>query len=200
MIIGLTGGIGSGKSAASDWFASQGITIVDADLVAREVVQPHQPALAQICQTFGTWTILPNGELNRKALRAYIFEHPKARHQLEAITHPLIRQRIIQQLQNAKSPYCILVSPLLLETDQYKLVDRILLIDTSVELQQERTTLRDGQTKEQIQKIIHAQMSRTDKQQRADDIVLNDQDLHHLFEQLKPLHQCYLNLASLNEQ
>ena len=197
MIIGLTGGIGSGKSAASDWFASQGITVVDADIVAREVVQPHQPALAQIIQTFGDWTILPNGELNRKALRNYIFEYPQARKQLEAITHPLIRQRIIQQLQESKSPYTILVSPLLLETDQYKLVDRILLIDTSVELQKERTTLRDGQTKEQIQTIIDAQMSRVNKQQRADDIVLNDQDLSYLFSQLNILHQHYLNLGSV---
>ena len=197
MIIGLTGGIGSGKSAASDWFASQGITVVDADIVAREVVQPHQPALAQIIQTFGDWTILPNGELNRKALRNYIFEYPQARKQLEAITHPLIRQRIIQQLQKSKSPYTILVSPLLLETDQYKLVDRILLIDTSVELQKERTTLRDGQTKEQIQTIIDAQMSRVNKQQRADDIVLNDQDLSYLFSQLNILHQHYLNLGSV---
>ena len=197
MIIGLTGGIGSGKSAASDWFASQGITVVDADIVAREVVQPHQPALAQIIQTFGHWTILPNGELDRKALRNYIFKYPKARKQLEAITHPLIRQRIIQQLQASKSPYTILVSPLLLETDQYKLVDRILLIDTSVELQQERTTLRDGQTKEQIQTIIDAQMSRVNKQQRADDIVLNDQDLSYLFAQLDIVHQHYLNLSSV---
>ncbi|WP_269913815.1 dephospho-CoA kinase [Acinetobacter sp. HY1485] len=197
MIIGLTGGIGSGKSAASDWFASQGITVVDADIVAREVVQPHQPALAQIIKTFGHWTILPSGELDRKALRNYIFKYPKARKQLEAITHPLIRQRIIQQLQESKSPYTILVSPLLLETDQYKLVDRILLIDTSVELQQERTTLRDGQTKEQIQTIIDAQMSRENKQQRADDIVLNDQDLSYLFAQLNILHQHYLNLGSV---
>ena len=197
MIIGLTGGIGSGKSVASDWFASQGITVIDADIVAREIVQPHQPALAQIIQTFGDWTILPNGELNRKALRNYIFEYPQARKQLEAITHPLIRQRIIQQLQESKSPYTILVSPLLLETDQYKLVNRVLLIDTSVEFQQERTTLRDGQTKEQIQTIIDAQMSRADKQKRADDIVLNDQDLPHFFAELIRLHQYYLKLSFL---
>ena len=197
MIIGLTGGIGSGKSVASDWFASQGITVIDADIVAREIVQPHQPALAQIIQTFGDWTILPNGELNRKALRNYIFEYPQARKQLEAITHPLIRQRIIQQLQESKSPYTILVSPLLLETDQYKLVNRVLLIDTSVEFQQERTTLRDGQTKDQIQTIIDAQMSRADKQKRADDIVLNDQDLPHFFAELIRLHQYYLKLSFL---
>jgi dephospho-CoA kinase len=112
-VLGLTGGIGSGKSAASNWFELQGIQVVDADIVAREVVEPGQPALNQIQQQFGDWVLLANGELNRRALREHIFKDPTARQALEAITHPAIRQSIIQQLNEATSPYVILVSPII---------------------------------------------------------------------------------------
>lgn len=194
-ILGLTGGIGSGKSAASQWFETQNIVVVDADIVAREVVMPHQPALAQIQQHFGDWVLLENGELNRRALREHIFAEPNARKALENITHPAIRQSIIQQLQAAQSPYVILVSPLLFETNQHELVQRTLLIDVSEETQIERASQRDGQNIEQIKKIIHAQMSRIEKQKRASDIVLNDGHLEHLNEKLEVLHQKYLVLA-----
>ena len=196
LIVGLTGGIGSGKSAASQWFETQGINVVDADIVAREIVEKGQPALAQIQSAFGDWVILESGELNRKALREHIFQHPSARQQLEDITHPAIRQSIIVQLAQASSPYVILVSPLLFETNQHELTERTLLIDAPKHIQIERASQRDGQSIEQIEKIIQAQMSRTDKQQQADDIVLNDGHLEHLYAQLKPLHQVYLNLSS----
>ncbi len=127
-ILGLTGGIGSGKSAASTWFETQGITVVDADIVAREVVEKGQPALQQIHAAFGDWVLLENGELNRRALREHIFKDPNARQTLEQITHPAIRQSIIHQLQSATSPYVILVSPLLFETNQHELT-RSHLID-----------------------------------------------------------------------
>ncbi|EXV48886.1 dephospho-CoA kinase [Acinetobacter baumannii 25935_9] len=130
-ILGITGGIGSGKSAATQWFESQGIQVVDADIVAREVVEKGQPALQKIQQTFGDWVLQPDGSLDRRALREYIFQNPQARHTLEQITHPAIRQSIIQQLQNPKSPYVILVSPLLFETNQHELVNHTLLIDAS---------------------------------------------------------------------
>lgn len=195
-VLGLTGGIGSGKSAASQWFEAQGITIVDADVVAREVVAIGQPALAQIQQVFGDWVLLEDGSLNRRALREYIFQSPEARKTLESITHPAIRTSIIQQLHAAQSPYAILVSPLLFETNQHELTQHTLLIDATIELQIERASQRDGQNIEQIRNIIAAQMSREQKQTMADDIVLNDGHLDHLYAHLRLLHQKYLNMAA----
>ncbi len=192
LILGLTGGIGSGKSAASQWFETQGICVVDADVVAREVVSIGQPALAQIQQQFGDWVLQDNGELNRRALRDHIFADAAARHALESITHPAIRNSIIQQLAAARSPYTILVSPLLFETAQHQLTQRTLLIDAPESLQLQRASQRDFQSVEQIQSIMASQMSREQKQQLADDIVLNDGDLAHLYTQLASLHQGYL--------
>ena len=194
-ILGLTGGIGSGKSAVSQWFETQGIVVVDADIVAREIVTIGQPALLEIQKAFGDWVLLSNGELDRRALREHIFKTPEARQQLEYITHPAIRTSIIQQLQVATSPYVILVSPLLFETNQHQLTQRTLLIDTREDLQVFRASQRDGQSIEQIEKIIAAQMSRIKKQELADDIVLNDQDIEQLYKQLEPLHQHYLTIA-----
>ena len=191
-ILGLTGGIGSGKSAASQWFESQGITVVDADIVAREVVEKGQPALLAIQQHFGNWVLQPDGTLDRRALRDYIFKEPNARKQLEQITHPVIRTSIIQQLHNATSPYVVLVSPLLFETNQHELTQHTLLIDASEELQIARASSRDSQNIDQIKKIIAAQMPRIQKQQMANDIVLNHGELVHLYEKLKPLHLQYL--------
>ncbi|MFH3985914.1 dephospho-CoA kinase [Acinetobacter baumannii] len=195
-ILGITGGIGSGKSAATQWFESQGIQVVDADIVAREVVEKRQPALQKIQQTFGDWVLQPDGSLDRRALREYIFQNPQARHTLEQITHPAIRQSIIQQLQNRKSPYVILVSPLLFETNQHELVNHTLLIDASEQTQIQRASQRDGQNQEQIQKIIAAQMPRERKRELANDIVFNDGLLEHLYQQLEPLHQSYLKRAN----
>jgi dephospho-CoA kinase len=194
-ILGLTGGIGSGKSAASQWFEQHGIVVVDADVVAREIVEVGQPALLQIQQAFGDWVLQKDGTLNRRALREHIFQSNDARRILESITHPAIRQSIIQQLQDAQSPYVILVSPLLFETNQHELTDHTLLIDASIELQIQRASQRDGQNIEQIHRIIAAQMPREQKQQLADDIVLNDGHLEHLYAHLQPLHEQYLQRA-----
>lgn len=194
-ILGLTGGIGSGKSAASAWFESQNITVVDADIVAREVVTPGQNTLVEIQRAFGDWVLQDNGELNRVALREHIFKVPEARKTLEQITHPAIRQSIIQQLQRAHSAYVILVSPLLFETNQHELTDHTLLIDANESLQIQRASQRDGQSVEQIQNIIRVQMPRVNKQALADDVVLNDGHLEHLYQQLMTLHEKYLALA-----
>lgn len=194
-ILGLTGGIGSGKSAASQWFEQHGIVVVDADVVAREIVEVGQPALLQIQQAFGDWVLQEDGTLNRRALREHIFQSNDARRILESITHPAIRQSIIQQLQDAQSPYVILVSPLLFETNQHELTDHTLLIDASIELQIQRAAQRDGQNIEQIHRIIAAQMPREQKKQLADDIVLNDGHLEHLYAHLQPLHEQYLQRA-----
>lgn len=198
-ILGLTGGIGSGKSAASQWFEMQGITVVDADVVAREVVNPGQIALHEIQQAFGDWVLLDNGELDRRALREHIFQSPAARQTLEQITHPRIRSSIIEQLNHASSAYAILVSPLLFESGQSQLTQRTLLIDATEALQVQRASQRDQQNIEQIHRIIASQMSRVEKQQRADDIVLNDGELSHLYAHLAPLHQLYLDIANRPE-
>lgn len=197
-VLGLTGGIGSGKSAASQWFEAQGIAVVDADIVAREIVDIGQPALQQIREAFGDWVLLQDGSLNRRALREHIFQSPEARKTLENITHPAIRTSIIQQLHAAQSPYAILVSPLLFETNQHELTQHTLLIDAAIELQIQRASQRDGQNVEQIQKIIAAQMPREQKRAMADDIVLNDGELEHLYAHLTPLHEKYLQMATQN--
>ena len=152
-ILGITGGIGSGKSAATQWFESQGIVVVDADIVAREVVDLGQPALKEIQLSFGDWVLLEDGNLNRRALREHIFQFPEARETLEKITHPAIRQSIIQQLQQAESPYVILVSPLLFETNQHELVHHTLLIDANEQTQLQRASQRDGQMKNKSEKL-----------------------------------------------
>lgn len=191
-IVGLTGGIGSGKSAASQWFENQDIDVVDADVVAREVVQPGQPALEKIAQHFGDWVLQADGQLDRRALRDYIFQHPEARQQLEAITHPIIRQSILSQLQQAQSAYVILVSPLLFETGQDRMTHRNLLVDVSEATQLKRASQRDAQSTEQIQKIIATQMPRSEKLKRADDVVHNEGTLDELYQQLMRLHTDYL--------
>ena len=195
LIVGLTGGIGSGKSAASAWFERQGICVVDADIVAREVVAIGSPVLQQLVKSFGDWVLLDNGELDRRALREYVFKDEAARQTLNGITHPAIRQSILQQLQDAGSPYVILVSPLLFESKQNELTSRNLLIDASVDLQIQRASQRDGQSLTQIENIIAAQMSREQKQALADDVVMNDAELEDLYQQLKPLHLKYLALS-----
>ena len=194
-ILGLTGGIGSGKTAASDYLASKGIVVVDADVVAREVVEPGQPALQAIAERYGNDALLPDGRLNRAWLRQKVFAEPQERHWLESQTHPRIREAIIHKLQAATSAYAILVSPLLFESGQYQLTQRTLLIDVSEALQVERASQRDQNDAEQIRRIIAAQMSGADKRAKADDIADNSQDLEHLHQQLDQLHHAYLNLA-----
>jgi len=196
LVIGLTGGIGSGKTAASDYLATQGINVVDADVVARLVVEPGQPALQAIEQHFGSHVIQSDGTLDRRALRAIVFADPNARKELEAITHPAIGMEILRQLQASSSPYTLLVSPLLLESSQHKMAQRILLIDVPEELQLARTSNRDQVDEAQVKAIMAAQMSREEKRHRADDIVLNDADLASLHRQLDDLHQQYLEMAS----
>lgn len=195
-ILGLTGGIGSGKSAASDWFEQQGIEVVDADVVARQVVDVGQPALAKIAHTFGDWCLLEDGTLNRRAMREYIFSQPGARQDLEAITHPFIRSEIVRQLNAATSPYVILVSPLLFETNQHRLVQHSLLIDTTPELQLQRAMSRDHQKADQIKNIMAAQLPREEKLRLANDVVANTGSLEQLYTQLQPLHQHYLSMAT----
>lgn len=195
LIIGLTGGIGSGKTAASDYLATKGVTVVDADLASREVVKPGRPALAAIAERFGERLLNHDGTLDRAALRALVFSDPQALKDLEGITHPAIREEILRQLRASTSPYTVLVSPLLLETDQHELVDRILLIDAPEEAQLERTMQRDRVAAAQVEAIMAAQMQRAARQAKADDVVVNDGSLSDLHGRLDLIHEKYLRLA-----
>lgn len=191
-VVGLTGGIGSGKTAASDYLASKGITVVDADLASRVVVQPGQPALARIAERFGADKLNADGTLNRAALRSVVFADKQALKDLEGITHPAIRDELVRQLQAATSPYVLLVSPLLLETNQHELVDRVLLIDVPEDVQVARTAQRDQVAASQVKAIMDAQMPRQQRRDKADDIVVNDSTLDALHDALDRLHQDYL--------
>lgn len=195
-VVGLTGGIGSGKTAASDYLAAKGITVVDADLASRVVVMPGQPALAAIQRRFGDAVIAADGSLDRRALRDIVFADAAERQALEAITHPAINEEIRRQIAVSTSPYTLLVSPLLLETRQHQLTHRVLLIDAPVSLQVARATARDGVALKQVEAIIAAQMPRDDKRSRADDVLLNDGLLGHLHRDLDILHERYLALAA----
>lgn len=199
LIVGLTGGIGSGKTAASDYLAQKGITVVDSDVIAREVVEPEQPAWLAIRDHFGPEAILPSGELNRSWLRDRVFQQPSERNWLEQQTHPAIRALTIQRLNHSQSPYAILASPLLFESGQDALVNRTLIIDVPEELQVERSCQRDTNSPEQIRRIIQSQISRDQRRNRANDIVDNSGNLPHLWLQLDQLHQQYLQLSGSME-
>ncbi|AVO61295.1 dephospho-CoA kinase [Pseudomonas chlororaphis] len=193
-ILGLTGGIGSGKSAAAQHFIDLGIHVVDADHAARWVVEPDRPALARIAEHFGDSVLQADGQLDRAALRKLIFEVPQQRLWLEALLHPLIADEIAAHLARAESHYAILVSPLLIESGQHAMTQRILVIDVPQQLQIERTLQRDGISEQQIQAILKAQATREDRLSHADDVLVNDRDLAWLHSEVERLHHFYLTL------
>jgi dephospho-CoA kinase len=193
-ILGLTGGIGSGKSAAAQCFVDLGVHLVDADNAARWVVEPGRPALAQIAEHFGPSVLQADGTLNRSALRELIFKDPQQRVWLESLLHPLIREEIRQYLARAESAYAILVSPLLLETSQHQMVQRVLVIDVPESVQIERTVVRDKTNEEQVRAILKAQASRDERLSRADDVIVNDRDPAWLKSEVERLHHFYLTL------
>ena len=193
--IGLTGGIGSGKTAASDYLAGKGIEIVDSDLLAREVVEPGQPAWLAIQDHFGADAIMDSGALNRAWLRARIFEYPEEKAWLEQQTHPRIRALTISRLKQSESAYVILASPLLFESGQNQLVDRTLIIDIPEKIQIQRACQRDNNSPEQIERIIQTQISRVERIRQADDLADNSGTLDDLYQQLDKLHCRYIDLS-----
>lgn len=195
LVVGVTGGIGSGKTAATDRFQALGITVVDADLASRVIVEPGRPALQSIAEHFGPGVIEANGTLNRRALREIVFANPDERKWLERLTHPLIAQEILQQIQASQSPYTILASPLLLESGQSRMAQRVLVIDVPEELQIARTTTRDNTDANGVKAIIAAQMKRADRLAKADDVIVNDKSLTELHAAVDALHQQYLQMA-----
>ncbi len=195
MIVGLTGGIGSGKTQVSDQLAGKGIVVVDADVVAREVVAPGMPALQAIAEHFGEQMLDAQGQLQRQLLRQLIFADEQAKAWLEALLHPLIRVSIVQQLQQADSPYVLLVSPLLLETDQQGLADTIVVVDAQPDQQVARASQRDNNDASQIAAIMAKQMDRQTRCQQADMLIDNSGDLGFLQQQVDDLHRQLLDRA-----
>ena len=195
LVVGITGGIGSGKTAVTNEFANLGIDVVDADIAARTIVEKGSVGLEKIKQHFGESIVLEDGTLNRAKLREIIFKDAAAKTWLEQLTHPLIRQEIISGLQNSKSPYTILVSPLLIESGQHELVNRVLVVDVPVELQLKRTCERDNNPPAQVEAIIASQLSRDKRLSFADDVIINNQTLEHLQQQVAQLNQQYLRLS-----
>lgn len=195
-VVGLTGGIGSGKSAVSALFEKQGITVVDSDVVARQVVEKGQPALKKIAEHFGNDVIQADGSLDRAALRQRIFAAPEERKWLEALLHPLIRQETQRQLMAAEGPYVILASPLLVESGQYRSVHRVLVVDAPEELQLQRAMSRDANNEAQIRAVMATQATREARLRCADDVILNDKALDELIPQVEDLHTKYCDLAN----
>ncbi|MCK7595848.1 dephospho-CoA kinase [Microbulbifer sp. CAU 1566] len=197
--VGLTGGIGSGKSAAAARFRHHGVNVVDADWAARVVVEPGRPALLAIAEHFGDDILLADGSLDRARLRKLVFDNPAERVWLEQLTHPLIRDEIIASLTASKeihtAPYAMLESPLLIETSQSELVQRICVVDLPEEMQLARASARDANSAEQIRKIMVAQLSRAERCAKADDILDNSGSLASLEAQVDNIHQQYLEIA-----
>ena len=193
MIIGLTGGIGSGKTAVSDTFKSLGIDIVDADVSSRRVVEKGQPALDDIQAHFGDGILDSENKLDRTKLREIIFKNPQERVWLEKLLHPKIAEHIKDQLESSNSPYCVLVSPLLLETEQKSYCSFVLVVDVPEESQIARTAKRDDVSEEQVKNIISAQIDREKRLEQADEIIINDGSMEELKEKVVVLHTKYLS-------
>lgn len=194
--VGITGGIGSGKTALTDWLAKKGIAIVDADLASRVIVAPGQPALAEIAETFGQEFIKADGQLDRTAVRSLVFTDDNKRQQLEAITHPRIRDELARQMDAADSTYVVLSSPLLLESGQSSMVDLSVVVDVPVNAQIERTIARDQNTRELVESIMAAQLDRDTRIARADIVIDNSGSLDALYQRGEILHQTLLASAS----
>lgn len=194
-IVGLTGGIGSGKSTAADFFRRH-VDVVDADEVARWVVHPESSALRAIASHFGTQAITTDGALNRPWVREKIFSELNEKIWLENLLHPLIRTEIVSALNNCHSTYCILMSPLLLETDQYMLSDRILVVDIPEDMQITRATKRDNSSDDTIKAIIKTQSTRHYRLGKADDVILNTGDMTMLEKSITNLHNQYVSFAT----
>ena len=195
-VVGITGGIGSGKSAVTDHLETLDITVVDADKVARVVVEPGTSGLAAIVEHFGEDILLADGGLDRAALRKIVFDNPDERKVLEGITHPRIRDEIARQLSQASSPYVVLSSPLLLESGQNTFADYVVVVDVPEELQLKRTMARDDNSEALVKQIMAAQLDRQTRLARADTSITNDASLEELCERVEAMHEDLLVRAA----
>jgi len=192
LVVGVTGGIGSGKSAVTGRFEQRGIVVVDADLAARIIVEPGKPALKAIAEHFGDDVLRADGSLDRAALRSRVFSNESERRWLEQLTHPLIGQEILDQIEASRSPYTVLSSPLLLETSQKGLANCVVVVDVPEEVQLQRTMQRDDNDEAQVRRIMAAQMPRQDRLERADMVIDNTGSLDDLDSQVEELHKEFL--------
>lgn len=197
LVIGLTGGIGSGKSTVAGLFAQHGVAVTDTDAIAHALTAPGQPALTEIASTLGAGMLLSDGTLDRAALRQHVFDHPDARQTLEAILHPLIRQAVATELaQPIQASYRMIVVPLLFETGEYAtLIERSLVVDCPESLQIARAMARSHLMEAEVRAILAAQISRQERLARADDVIINDSSLENLTEKVSQMHKKYISLA-----
>jgi dephospho-CoA kinase len=195
-VVGITGGIGSGKSAVTDYLEAKGITVVDADKVARVVVEPGTSGLAAIAEHFGSDILLSDGGLDRAALRKVVFGNPDERKALEGITHPRIREEIARQLSEASSPYVVLASPLLLESGQNSFANYVVVVDVPESVQLSRTMARDDNSEQLVKSIMAAQLDRKTRLSRADTSISNSSSLDELYARVDELHEDLLARAS----
>lgn len=193
--VGLTGGVASGKSTVSHLFAALGVTIIDADLIARQLLEKNTDCFKQVVQLFGDKVLLDNGEINRPFLRELIFTDAAAKQAVEQIIHPNVRKQMLATAAISETPYCILVVPLLIEADMLDLVDRTLVVDIPVRLQLQRLCQRDSLTEQQARRMLDSQASRDERLQAADDIIDNQGDTDTLQKKVKQLHLFYRDLA-----
>lgn len=194
--IGLTGGIGCGKTTASNLFEQLNTPVIDADVIAHQLVAVGQPALKEIENTYGTDILNPDGSLNRKKLKALIFSDPLQKQKLEKLLHPMVYESIKTEVERLSAPYCIICIPLLFETNMSHLVDRILVVDCFVKTQINRLKKRDNMTLESIQSIINSQVSKVFRKAGANDLIDNSETNDRLAEQIKKLHNFYLSLST----
>lgn len=193
--VGLTGGIGSGKSTVARLFADKDVPVIDADIITRKLVEPGEAALNEISETLGKEFIAEDGRLDRARLREAIFENEATRKQLEEILHPRVAEVIAREVASVESSYCIIVIPLLFEAGQEFLVDRVLVVDTPEALQISRVVARDHTAADKVRQIIAKQLDRKSRLARADDVIVNDGDKTALEDQTKRLHEHYLQMA-----
>ena len=195
LIIGLTGGIGSGKTSATKFFSAEGVAVIDADTIAHELTGAQGAAIQNIQEYFGGNFITKDGKLDRKKMRSRIFSDINSRKKLERILHPLIQTEVMHRIETVSSPYIIIVAPLLLETGDYcETVTRILVVDCNEECQISRTVSRDGLSKEDVRTIMATQKPRQERLNQADDVIVNDTDISSLQEKVKLQHNIYLSL------
>jgi dephospho-CoA kinase len=195
LVVGLTGGIGSGKSTVSAIFESLGVPVIDADQLAHQLVEPGQSALDEIRNTFGERCIKPDGQLDRAFIRQRVFSNNEKKQKLEEILHPRIRNRILAWITAQNTPYCVVVIPLLLESGQSNLVDRILVVDATENEQLKRVAARDRLTHNVILAIMNTQTDRETRLAAADDIIENSGDVASLESQVRALHSTYLEIS-----
>jgi dephospho-CoA kinase len=194
--VGLTGGIGCGKTAATDMFAELGAGVVDTDVISRELTAAGGAAMKPIAGDFGSEYMLPDGSLDRARMRTLVFSEPDAKRRLEAILHPLIRSTSRERIAASRAPYVLLVVPLLLETGSYaELLDRVLVVDCDEARQIERVIARSGLAEQEVRRIMAAQLARAERLARADDVLRNDGDISGLRQQVETLHAQYVAAA-----